>query len=86
LGKIGIPDSFLLKAGKLTKKEETAVMQTHGRIGYDLVSRIGFLARASEIVLAHQERFDGTGYPQGLRGNKSRWGQESLPWPTLWTP
>jgi hypothetical protein len=60
---------------KTDQKEETAVMQTQGRIGFDLVSRIGFLAQASEIVLTHQERFDGAGYPQGLRGNKSRWGQ-----------
>ncbi len=65
IGKIGIPDSILLKAAKLTA-EETAIMQTHARIGYDLVSRIAFLAPAAEIVLTHQERWDGTGYPQGL--------------------
>ncbi len=65
IGKIGIPDSILLKEGKLTA-EETEVMQTHVRIGYELVSRIAFLAGAAEIVLTHQERHDGTGYPQGL--------------------
>jgi response regulator RpfG family c-di-GMP phosphodiesterase len=65
IGKIGIPDAILLKPGRLTE-EETAVMQTHARVGYDLVSRIGFLAPAAEIVLTHQERYDGTGYPQGL--------------------
>jgi putative nucleotidyltransferase with HDIG domain len=69
IGKIGIPDAILLKPGKLTE-EETAVMQTHVRIGYDLVSRIAFLAPAAEIVLTHQERYDGTGYPQGLRGEE----------------
>lgn len=69
IGKIGIPDAILLKPGRLTD-EETAVMQTHARVGYDLVSRIGFLAPASEIVLTHQERFDGTGYPQGLMGEE----------------
>ncbi len=69
IGKIGIPDAILLKPGKLTE-EETAVMQTHARIGYDLVSRIAFLAPAAEIVLTHQERYDGTGYPQGLVGNE----------------
>ncbi len=69
IGKIGIPDAILLKPGRLTE-EETAVMQTHARVGYDLVSRIGFLAPAAEIVLTHQERYDGTGYPQGLMGDE----------------
>jgi response regulator RpfG family c-di-GMP phosphodiesterase len=69
IGKIGIPDAILLKPGRLNE-EETAVMQTHARVGYDLVSRIGFLAPAAEIVLTHQERFDGTGYPQGLAGHE----------------
>ncbi|HLY59196.1 MAG TPA: HD domain-containing phosphohydrolase [Terriglobia bacterium] len=69
IGKIGIPDSILLKPSKLTS-EETSVMRTHARIGYDLVCRIGFLAPAAEIVLTHHERFDGTGYPQGLVGEE----------------
>jgi cyclic di-GMP phosphodiesterase len=69
IGKIGIPDSVLLKQGKLTP-EEMAVMQTHVRIGFELLSRIPFLSSASEIVLAHQERYDGAGYPQGLSAEK----------------
>lgn len=69
IGKIGIPDSVLLKRGKLTA-EEMAIMQTHVRIGYELLSRIPFLSSASEIVLAHQERFDGAGYPRGLMGEE----------------
>jgi putative nucleotidyltransferase with HDIG domain len=69
IGKIGIPDSVLLKQGKLTPEEMT-IMQTHVRIGYELLSRIPFLASASEIVLAHQERYDGAGYPQGLMGEE----------------
>jgi response regulator RpfG family c-di-GMP phosphodiesterase len=69
IGKIGIPDLILLKPGKLTP-EETAVMKTHVRIGYELMSRVAFLASASEIVLTHQECFDGSGYPQGLRGEE----------------
>jgi response regulator RpfG family c-di-GMP phosphodiesterase len=69
IGKIGIPDAVLLKEGKLTA-DEMAVMQTHVRIGYDLVSRIAFLAPAAAIVLTHQERWDGTGYPQGLVGDE----------------
>ena len=69
IGKIGIPDAILLKPGKLTC-EERVVMETHVRIGYDLVCRIAFLAKAAEIVLAHQERFDGAGYPQRLAGEE----------------
>jgi cyclic di-GMP phosphodiesterase len=69
IGKIGIPDAILLKPGKLTP-EEKQIMESHARIGYNLVSRIAFLAPAAEIVLTHQERFDGTGYPQGLLGEE----------------
>jgi response regulator RpfG family c-di-GMP phosphodiesterase len=69
IGKIGIPDAILLKPDKLTA-EEVAVMQTHARIGYELVCRIPFLAPAAEVVLTHQEAYDGTGYPQGLMGEE----------------
>ena len=69
IGKIGIPDSILLKPGQLTL-EERSVMDSHVHLGYDIVSKIAFLARPSEIVLTHQERFDGTGYPQGLVGKE----------------
>jgi response regulator RpfG family c-di-GMP phosphodiesterase len=69
IGKIGVPDAILLKEGKLNE-QEIQVMQTHARIGYDMVSRIAFLAGAAEIVLTHQERYDGTGYPQGLVGEE----------------
>jgi len=69
IGKIGIRDSILLKPGKLTP-EETAVMQSHVRIGYQWMSRIAFLSVAALIVRTHQEYFDGTGYPQGLIGEE----------------
>jgi putative nucleotidyltransferase with HDIG domain len=69
IGKIGIPDSILLKEGKHTA-EETAFMQSHVRIGYDIVCRIAFLSGAAQIVLTHQEWYDGTGYPQGLVGQE----------------
>jgi len=69
IGKIGIPDTVLLKPGKLTQEEST-VMESHARIGYELVCCIGFLAGSAEIVLTHHERYDGTGYPQGLQGNE----------------
>jgi putative nucleotidyltransferase with HDIG domain len=65
IGKMGIPDDILLKAGKLSA-EETAIMETHVQIGYELVSWFAFLAGAAEIILTHHEHYDGTGYPQGL--------------------
>lgn len=67
IGKIGIPDGILLKQGRLTP-EEKEVMETHVMIGYQLVKRIPFLAAAAEMVLTHQERYDGRGYPRGLKG------------------
>ena len=70
IGKIGTPDAILQKPGKLTA-EERAIMETHARVGYDLVSRIAFLAPAAEIILTHQERYDGLGYPQGLAGDET---------------
>jgi HD-GYP domain-containing protein (c-di-GMP phosphodiesterase class II) len=69
LGKIGIPDAVLHKPGKLTP-EETEIMQQHVRIGYDMVSGISFLSSAAQILLAHQEFYDGTGYPRGLAGKQ----------------
>ena len=69
LGKIGIPDSILLKPGKLTP-EETAVMQSHVRIGYEFTSRVAFLSSAALIILNHHEYYDGTGYPEGLAGEQ----------------
>jgi putative nucleotidyltransferase with HDIG domain len=67
VGKIGVPDSILLKPEKLTR-EEWAVMRKHPKIGYDILRGIGFLGPAAEIVLSHQERWDGLGYPKGLAG------------------
>jgi response regulator RpfG family c-di-GMP phosphodiesterase len=68
-GKIGISDVVLLKPGKLTP-EETELMRQHVRIGYDMVSGISFLSGAAQILLAHQESYDGSGYPQGLAGDQ----------------
>jgi len=67
IGKIGIPDAILRKAGPLTD-EQRAVIETHVRVGHSLLNRIAFLVGAAEIVLTHHERFDGAGYPQGLFG------------------
>jgi len=68
LGKIAIPDGILLKKGKLTPKE-WEVMRTHAWIGYNLISRITLLAPVAEILLTHHERYDGAGYPRGLKGD-----------------
>jgi putative nucleotidyltransferase with HDIG domain len=68
IGKIATPDAILLKPGHLNE-EEMKIMREHCRRGYDMVRKIPFLCEASEIVFAHQERFDGTGYPRGLRGS-----------------
>ena len=67
LGKIATPDAILLKPGRLTD-DEMAVMREHCARGYEIVRKIPFLADAAEIVWTHQEKFDGTGYPRGLKG------------------
>jgi len=67
IGKIAIPDSILLKHGTLTP-EEAGIMRQHCVRGYEMVHKIPFLRDAAEIVYAHQENFDGTGYPRGLHG------------------
>jgi len=70
IGKIGIPDAILLKEGPLTS-EEDAVMKTHPRIGYDILkgSPSKYLSMGAIIALGHHERFDGSGYPNGLHGD-----------------
>ncbi|MDF1790499.1 MAG: two-component system response regulator [Thalassobaculaceae bacterium] len=76
IGKVGIPDSILLKPGRLTD-EEFATMKTHTTLGYEAIrsaersinnSDITFLRFAREIALSHHERWDGKGYPHGLAG------------------
>jgi putative nucleotidyltransferase with HDIG domain len=67
IGKIGVPDSVLLKPGPLTQVE-WAEMRRHPEVGHRILQTIEFLRPAAEIVLTHQERWDGGGYPQGLRG------------------
>src|SRR5260370_27733642 len=66
IGKLAIPDAILLKPGPLTD-EEREIMQRHSQIGYDLVKGIPFLADAAEIIFGHHERWDGSGYPRGLK-------------------
>lgn len=69
VGKIGVPDSILLKPGKLTDAE-WQVMRRHTIIGHQMLSKIKFLRGASDIVLHHHERWDGRGYPQGVSGEE----------------
>jgi HD-GYP domain-containing protein (c-di-GMP phosphodiesterase class II) len=59
----------LRKPGPLNE-DEKKVMRTHCEVGYNMVTRIPFLREAAQIVLAHQEYFDGTGYPRGLKGEE----------------
>jgi HD-GYP domain-containing protein (c-di-GMP phosphodiesterase class II) len=67
IGKLGIPDAILLKAGALTP-EERNVVQQYVRIGFNVVRNIAIVAGAAEIVLAHHEPYDGLGYPRGTKG------------------
>lgn len=69
IGKMAIPDDILRKPGKLNPKEQ-AIMREHCTRGYHMLRKIPFLAEAAEIVFAHQEHYDGTGYPSGLRGGQ----------------
>jgi putative nucleotidyltransferase with HDIG domain len=69
IGKMAIPDAILRKPGALTP-DEVAIMREHCYRGYQMVKKIPFLAEASEIVYSHQERWDGTGYPRGLKGEE----------------
>jgi putative nucleotidyltransferase with HDIG domain len=69
IGKMAIPDAILRKPGALTT-EEVAIMREHCYRGYQMLRKIPFLAEAAEIVYCHQERYDGTGYPRGLKGDE----------------
>jgi putative two-component system response regulator len=69
VGKIGVPDQILKKAGKLTP-DEYEIMKQHPQIGAAIMERSAFLRPALPTVLHHQERFDGGGYPFGLRGEE----------------
>ncbi len=67
IGKIGVPDAILLKPGKLDAAE-IAIMRTHVEQGERIVGGIGWLEDASAVVSGHHEKWDGSGYPRGLRG------------------
>ena len=67
IGKMGVPDSILLKPGSLNE-EEWDVMRRHPMMAYDLLAPIAFLRPSLEIPYAHHEKWDGSGYPRGLKG------------------
>jgi ribonuclease P protein subunit RPR2 len=69
IGKVAIPDAILYKPGTLSDKER-ALMEQHPVIGAQIVSAIEFLGAAAEVVRSHHERWDGTGYPDGLAGER----------------
>ena len=69
VGKIGVPDSILLKPGKLND-EELAQMHIHPKVAFDLILRVPHLHKALDIPYCHHERYDGLGYPRGLKGHE----------------
>src|SRR5450631_975769 len=69
IGKMAIPDAILRKPGALNP-EEVAIMREHCYRGYQMLKKIPFLGEASDIVYSHQEKYDGTGYPRGLKGDE----------------
>ena len=69
IGKIGIPDAILLKPGSLTP-DEWQIMRTHPEIGKRLIEKIPFLHNAIPVVWCHHEKWDGNGYPRGLKGDE----------------
>jgi putative nucleotidyltransferase with HDIG domain len=69
IGKIGVRDSILLKPGPLTP-EEWVEMRKHPEMGFRMLANIPFLQQAAQIVYQHQERYDGRGYPRGLKGEE----------------
>lgn len=69
IGKLGVPDSVLLKPGKLTAPERQ-LMRRHPRIGWEILKDIDFLQPSLDIVLSHHEQWDGLGYPKGLKGEE----------------
>ena len=69
IGKLGIPDNILLKTGELTN-EERKIIQLHPIYAYDWISPIDYLMPALDIPYCHHEKWDGTGYPRGLKGEE----------------
>jgi HD-GYP domain-containing protein (c-di-GMP phosphodiesterase class II) len=73
IGKIGVPDAILLKPERLSDAE-WQVMRTHPHNGYLILQKLPQLIKAADIVLCHEERYDGSGYPRGLKGEEIPFG------------
>jgi putative nucleotidyltransferase with HDIG domain len=69
IGKIGVPDNILLKEGKLTE-EEWVLMRRHPQFAYQMLQPIKYLWQSLDIPYSHHEKWDGTGYPRGLKGEQ----------------
>lgn len=69
IGKVTTPDTILLKPGKLSRREYMLI-QNHVSVSYDLLFKIPMYTKLSQIVIAHHERYDGNGYPNGLKGDE----------------
>jgi putative nucleotidyltransferase with HDIG domain len=83
IGKMAIPDGILLKPGKLTD-DERALIQKHPQYAYDMLKRIEFLSPAIDIPYCHHEKWDGTGYPRGLKGEEIPFAARIFPVIDVW--
>jgi putative nucleotidyltransferase with HDIG domain len=70
IGKIGVPGYILNKPGTLTYEEFNGIMKTHSSLGANIVKDVPFLQNLYQLILYHHENFDGTGYPEGLKGDR----------------
>lgn len=83
IGKMAIPDGILLKPGKLTDEERTLI-QKHPIYAYEMLKRIDFLLPAIDIPYCHHEKWDGTGYPRGLKGEEIPFAARIFPVIDVW--
>ncbi len=83
VGKLGVPDAVLLKAEKLTE-EEWQIMRQHPVYAREWLQRIPYLRRSIDIPYCHHERWDGTGYPQGLAGEQIPWAARMFALVDMW--
>lgn len=83
IGKMAIPDGILLKPGKLTD-DERALIEKHPQYAYDMLKRIDFLLPAIDIPYCHHEKWDGTGYPRGLKGEEIPFAARIFPVVDVW--
>ncbi|MEW6286741.1 MAG: HD domain-containing phosphohydrolase [Chloroflexota bacterium] len=83
IGKMAIPDGILLKPGPLTEEERELVKQ-HPKFAYDMLKRIEFLLPAIDIPYCHHEKWDGTGYPRGLKGEEIPFAARIFPVVDVW--